>query len=1366
MKTYYRNSLLLSALGIVELAVRPAAAQSDITFSKPNVLLLVDSSGSMEYLPASMSTGNSLTQQPACQNPPVLATDPETAKSRWTKVIEVLGGTIQNYKCQLVTRSGSGFDEYKIGAQVPPDFGYPIAYHRPVSGNCVRGPNKYDVSKPFAPVDLSNNFANDSSKSNSFADRAYSGTVTCGGFSQSSDGVITAFEQFVRFGLMTFDTNTDASTGDTSTYAAFAGPATPSAGVRGTWSYYYGPCEATKTGWGDYANRVEGDCARGRPAGCITDPIPMFEVGARNPGAPPWEGRMVAFGDPKASTDPNPCPNDDSPTRAEWIRNILLTTRPFGATPIAGMLDDARTYLTIDQRKDPVFTTSTNPNCNKDFGPYHDPNVTEGCRKNYIVLLTDGEPNLDLRSYTGAVTGSSNGTATSVSCDSTNGKCPYETAYDIAADLYTNHGVQTFVVGFSISSKSGIDCSTAALDDVCAAATTDANLQACCTLDKLADYGSGGHGAGTGQHAYFASSASSLSLALSAIFSKVSTGTTSRTWPVTASGANMSTSNGVAGYRFFTSFTPAPDFGKSNNGQQGALWSGLIERQRYVCQKPDANSPLQAVAQPLDKNVGDEFSYNVNSKATVYSRQFYSVIAKDSSSAVNSVSNIRPNLTTDDGAGFQSGSQPGTQVTGDKLKFPTASGFGGGITATDLANAMQISTSCNTDMPATYPDPARNNASACAARRLNWLIGGDPAADPTGYTRCSSTPCSLVADVFHSTPAVVNRPTDAPRDQTYQAFAGAWGLRPLMLYTSTNDGMLHAFKVASNYSPDALSVTNSHDSNEVWAFIPPAVLPNIDSEWPGSHKFLLDGAPITANVIATRNGSYTDDQSPKYKLERTAGDFATAVATAPTSTAASPDGKCVTPTGATWRTILVQGLNAIQGGYFALDITNPELASYKDNPYREVGSCGPGPRFLWQLTDSSSTNRLFGKQSATPLITTLFFKPTSSDDAREIAVAILPGGFADPRKPLTSVSRGSSGWASGIDSRFAPRANVPLYDSDEAKAARSLTIVRLDTGEIVRTFRRAADWTSSVPSTLTGRVINTQLDSPITGQPVAYPALAGAIADRVFVGDRDGGLWRVNLSSPNPSEWSMSLFFDAYSSKGATDGQPIITQPQLSVDDLGNVTVAFATGDQNTFSTTYTNYVWSLLEAIDWTSNPVRYKSEVKWYYKYVNGEVPVGPLQLFANGLYYATYAPTANSACGLGVSTLWGMHYKDEDPSAAVSDSTGTYQALSRGGVAWLPSSSGNVQKLIQPTGTTIFGVSIAPLPSCVDNMTTTDSFFGSATHTTLPNITPATYQLVMQTGSTTKNSTPGTTNVTTINLTKPANGPRIASWAAIME
>ena len=94
--------------------------------------------------------------------------------------------------------------------------------------------------------------------------------------------------------------------------------------------------------------------------------------------------------------------NPDDGARAyaqknEQIQEVLLATRPYGATPIAGMLQDAKDFLLNDKSVDPDPIGSPAPTGVKaNFGPYQDP-YRECGRDQAIILLTDGLPNMDLR---------------------------------------------------------------------------------------------------------------------------------------------------------------------------------------------------------------------------------------------------------------------------------------------------------------------------------------------------------------------------------------------------------------------------------------------------------------------------------------------------------------------------------------------------------------------------------------------------------------------------------------------------------------------------------------------------------------------------------------------------------------------------------------------------------------------------------------------------------------------------------------------------------------------------------------------------------------------------------------------------------
>jgi len=1232
-----------------------AQVDADVSRPMPNVLVLVDTSGSMEYKTSSNAF-------PACKYDAtgVIPNGPTTSeKSRWVDLVEVLTGTITNYECQTLDRGSASFkNEYKInGSSLPNspyDFLYANPYHRPLSGGCAAGPGAVSSSNPAEFLSTAFNY------------HTYNNVGSSCAFTQSSDGILDSYQSGIRFGLMTFDTDPS-----------------PDQAELGTYSY------------------IVGTPHTGKPIGCTTA-SPM-EVGARNASAPPWEGRLIPFGDPLPGSL-------DYQNKNQQIQQVLRATRPYGATPIAGMLADARDFLRNDTTADPV-----NPSQN--FGPAGEP--YKDCRKTAIMLLSDGQPNMDLRGH----------------C--TGNDCPFPLPEDIAHDLLiSSQPVKTYVVGFALDSLtvggSTVDCSTLKQSDLdstpsalCTANPDNPALQACCNLARIAIAGDDL----PTRHAYFANNReqlrSDISSILSATFSP-----TSRTQAAFSGVAGTSTAGSGApadSYRFFSGFLPL----------SGVPWAGNVVRERWTC---DATTHVASRVTP-NATLGDFFARNLNSKSG-RQRTFYTVQATASAGGtVRSDFSVRPNLggTDPDGVGAVTGTMAGA---GDSTF----------VANTSPASMGLDNTSCNDTVNGV---PTSLTASACRDKYLQWLVG---ITNAQGVGRCKlpadvklDDPCNLLGDIYHATPRIVNNPRELTRDDTYQAFIGNYAARPMVTYTSSNDGMLHAFKAASNLPGDD-ELVDHQKNNELWAFIPPQVLPHIPSEYPFTHQLLLDGVSVVKDVVARKtSGTYP------YVFERTVED---AIAGASAST--------------TWRTILVQGFGGTYPGYFALDVTNPD-------PIQTLNSELGGPKFLWQLTSDTNGNPLFGSGGATPVITTLLLE----DDglaAREVPVAVLPGG---------SGGAGSAGPVSGTPgcarittdfSKFGsypPRPRVPCYTAN--LGARSLTVVRLDNGKIIRTFRRSK---LEVPTAIRGRVIEAPLDSPITGEPVAFPTDVGSVADRIFVGDQDGALWKIDVSNKSPDQWTMSLFWDAFPavqihSKPKADwnsGQPIATAPVLSVDTKGNLTLAVSTGDQGSIgaSSGMLNYLWALR---DLPNANHTFLPDLLWVQQFLDGERVTGPLSLFNSNLYFSTLKPPqAGASCKTTDGAfVWGMHYmipRDGEGGALPPDRTVGGKAA-----PFLAKFTTTDQFVADTTllGTdaknqaVIFGVTVAQVPTCFKEDDVSDAYLGSRKRVSDAN--SGDFQLVFQTGSASVGTggkaeaaaPPGAATITLPKLSTPA---RVEAWASIVE
>lgn len=1263
----------LVTLGIAGLVSEATAQDPSLDPSaprkEPNILLIVDSSGSMEYKTGTAVDADGKRLEPTCDPTQNNASE----RSRWVELIEVLGGTIDQYRCETVSRRDPSF---AVNFQLPDgtspsDANYRTAYHRPMSGSCEVRPgavstsNVFDFSRPW------------------FRDRMTNLDCTTS-FVQQGDGLIDSFTSLVRFGLMTLDPLPDPGIGHLGDPGYAAQWPT---GAQGGFSYFYGTATT------------------GRPVYC-SSPQNM-EVGVRNGAAPAWEGKLIPFGDPDAGSQP---------TVHSRIKDVLVSTRPFGASPLAGALSDAMTFLWDDDSDDPV-----NPSYK--YSPKNDRYVMGGCREQHIILLTDGEPNLDLRPHCTATVNPGGTPANAL-----DGQCPFKKPVEIIQGLsggtfidakkitHKGKAVATHIVGFaSPTTKLGTDCKALSDTDVtspggiCAKNNgTDKELEICCNLHEMAFYG---RKTGETNLAFFGNDQATLRTALSDILGSIIKGTASATRPVRAPGVGRLEASGVKALRLLTSY----------DAKQG-LWHGNIERLRWTC---PSGVPEE---QPKDENAGDDFNHNISKdSSSLNGRQFMTFIE----SAGKSDRTIRPNLgSVSDGLGTLTGTQEFATGNNFAAKIPFAAVSGGATVPAAIAACSDLMAGQTTE---------------CRDRIVQWTLGYAAAHNDPDNHRCSSPgsdACSLLGDVLHSTPTIVNRPSAILADETYDKFAEENNERAMMAYVSTNDGQLHGFVMSPNATADV--PTPSDAANEKFSFIPPAVLPTLASEYPGSRLKLLDGVAIVQDVVATAASGGPAGSYP-FRLERGAGDAR-----------ASSN---------TWRTILVQGFGEAGSGYFALDITEAKAPGNTT-----------GPRFLWQITkdNASSAAPIFGK-GGTPLITTI--NMNVGGVVKEVAVAVLPGGDAAHLTGACTRQSTVSDW-SHIQSTYAPRGRTRCYAANEV--ARSLTVVRLDSGEIIRTFRTTTGAAGTIPSSL---VQVSPIDAPITGIPTPYPAGTGAVADRIFVGDRDGTLYKLDVSNSNPQNWRLKLFFDGYGAHpektSRPDGisQPLMTRPVLSIDSRDQVTIAFATGQQNLSAVLEIQYVWSITETLN--STGTGFEANVNWFKPLgqtgpgLSGEHVLGPLELFGGVLYFSTYTPPdpANLgalACQAGVGAIYGLDYLKPVDSADLSKGgEGAFKTSSNapgGAGTW---DKRTAQQLGMDSNSVIFGVLVEFAPSCYDITEGAGALaLGSRARVGGANLPQM--QLTFQTTSS-KSSKDGlnfATKFESINLAPPRIASNIESWASILE
>ncbi|HTV84374.1 MAG TPA: PilC/PilY family type IV pilus protein [Dyella sp.] len=217
-----------------------------------------------------------------------------------------------------------------------------------------------------------------------------------------------------------------------------------------------------------------------------------------------------------------------------------------------------------------------------------------------------------------------------------------------------------------------------------------------------------------------------------------------------------------------------------------------------------------------------------------------------------------------------------------------------------------------------------------------------------------------------------------------------------------------------------------------------------------------------------------------------------------------------------WHTLLVGGLRLGGRGVYALDVTRPDSAS-EAYPQRTV---------LWEFdADAMPGTAASGNAYNAADLGYTYGQPAIARLANGRWGVLVPGGyFPDCSKP-----------------------DQPTDCEAVAKAApadfSALFVLDAQTGEVMAELK--------TPTDVAG-VSSYGLSSPVLGD---YQG--DQVDDVAFAGDLAGNLWRFDLSSPDPTQWKVTLAYRPQL-QGA---QPITVMPRLFPDPLTHrFMVVFGTG--------------------------------------------------------------------------------------------------------------------------------------------------------------------------------------------------------------
>ena len=630
------------------------------------------------------------------------------------------------------------------------------------------------------------------------------------------------------------------------------------------------------------------------------------------------------------------------------------------------------------------------------------------------------------------------------------------------------------------------------------------------------------------------------------------------------------------------------------------------------------------------------------------------------------------------------GSIVGFDITGGINPIVSATGTMYSERNLSIASIAPLSTASG---PITVGNP---NVADTAVRDaiVNWVRGQDNKENenidctvspffPCGGTnttpRMTDIRASVHGDVLHSRPATVNY-SRFPADPAQLA-----NDNDIYVFYGSNSGLLHAIKAGNDSDESGI-----RPGDERWAFIPKEFFPKM--------KRLRDNLPLISNT--TQKDYFFDGSIGVYQ-------------------------KDVVPTGGRAGTVgddpgdkVNLYISLRRGGDFiyALDVTEPDR-----------------PLMLWRKGASDSGWEELAQSWSEPRVARINYKFDSTNNPDNV-VLIFGGGYEDRVEDINpclmrdvtendvtqfDIGSGTVTYTAGGSCTINPPPGSST--SFGRKRGRSIFVVDAFTGTVL--WRVGAETYGNVAFELKHPNMTCSIPSDIS----VLDRNRDGFADRLYVGDTCGQVWRAEISDENPEKWFVTRIaaFSDFSSRTAL-GVPnavrkFLFPPDLvlSKDSLGTFfSVLLGSGDrEHPFDTNTQNSfymikdrdtsavdqtglenenTWSIAGGQSSSSNRAAGHSDVfdatnvdgvndfGWRIDFLPGEKNVGSAVTVSGTVFFNTNQPSSTAgggACGsnLGLARQYLVSFTD---AAATKDLNGLGSLLTanrskiREGGGYLPS------------------------------------------------------------------------------------------------
>lgn len=606
--------------------------------------------------------------------------------------------------------------------------------------------------------------------------------------------------------------------------------------------------------------------------------------------------------------------------------------------------------------------------------------------------------------------------------------------------------------------------------------------------------------------------------------------------------------------------------------------------------------------------------------------------------------------------------------------------------------------------------------------------------------------------IDHSTPVIQGRLGDDDiAIPSFAQYKSSIVDRPIMLYVSTNEGMIHAFRI----DREDTSTEPAHWGREEWAYIPRHQLDRL-AELPQGERTLLDGSPVLADIILNRDRT----------LLSTEGEDS-------------------------WRSILVFGERAGGRGITALDVTDPSNGNWDFlwEVSAEDGRCVGGQTNCNH--DGSTAENDFSRLGYTyssPVIGKVQMCPggmsvCNQADYEEVAVAVFGGGSQgglggdigrtvyvvrlDNGKIIKEFNNGSSAVSSDCTGTVGNAIDADMIGSPNCYSTATGTfLTRCYMGDSAGRLWRLeigsqfiSEWNLSLfydPYDEPSRFGTLALDDPARGPLIERPSIALRSYQNQIV---------VVFGTGDPD------------SLDDLDEKNVVVSLSESIQsgtlDLGDACSPWSLPRSGCFQT----YSFSGLNKhvgpiVNW-KRFLGYDSGLNQYPDPGDavaypGERMMGPSVLYSSVAYFVTFNPDDDQPCNPGLGGIWGVSYVTTDSDCM--DPTPKLPAPLSPTNLIAKSTIGN-----GTTGAIPYGLTIVSRPACYAGVSIGDSFSGGVSSgANFSSQSSGTPQLIVQTGlqSETPTETPGagsqsrTTNIASRNILQAVQSLLVSAWGLIFD